>query len=252
MEVCEEYRALESEVDCRLRADGMDDDVFSNLWMARMRKIPDMNKKFRTLLHTCPEPTLPDGQVVDAYELDEVTEWIANQFACAFAKKIAMGERYTQEGMRPLRNTGYQMGSSLVEIVNQQALAHLSQLPTYHEDTLMTAGHLGNARALAYLGRIVRNITTAAMVMEPKDEDLIEPFILKIEPQPTRMRPEKRTPENVVEAVWTQPLEAANWAQPELRANVALRRALRDGEPSLTAEERLQRALDAAARYQGI
>lgn len=252
MEVCEEYIALESEVDCQLRADGMYDAAFSDLWMARMHKIPKMNEKFHTMLRKDPQPTLPDGLVVDAYELDEVTEWIANQFSCAFAKKIAMGERYAQEGVRPHRNTGYQMGSSLLEIVNQQALAHLSQLRTYNDDTLMTAGHLGNARALAYLGRIVRNITTAAMMMEPREEDLIEPFILKIEPQPTQMRTEKRTPANVVDAVWRQPLDAATWARPEVRASVAMGRAIRDGDPSLTAEERVKRALDAARQYQGI
>ncbi len=251
MEVCEEYIALESQVDERLAADGMNDSAFNDLWIARMRKIPDMNKEFHRLMRSDPPPTLPDGLGIDEEELRAVTAWIANQFSCAFAKKIAMGERYEQAGYRRHLNTGYQMGSSLVEIINQRALAKLSKIRTVDKETLMFSAPLGDERALPYLARIARNITSAGKVLNP-NENLIEQYILKIEPQPTNMRPEDRKPDSLVRAVGRQPLTAAHWASPSLQASIARIQALRGCNKALPFEEQWRMVEDAAARYQGI
>jgi hypothetical protein len=189
MRDCEEYQRLEHEVDLQLKAAGKHDAQFSALWCDRMYKIPAVNASVAKLLNQHKREFANAGFSLDDIFLRDDIDWCVNQLACAFAKKIAMGERYAADGVRGHKNQGYQMGSTLVEIANQRAQARLSRAVMADEDARLIP--LGNERGLKLLGLVIPYVLRAVTSeMEPREEDLIEPWITVIEPQPIRMQPQ--------------------------------------------------------------
>jgi hypothetical protein len=188
------------------------------------------------------------GFSLDDIFLRDDIDWCVNQLACAFAKKIAMGERYAADGVRGHKNQGYQMGSTLVEIANQRAQARLSRAVMADEDARLIP--LGNERGLKLLGLVIPYVLRAVTSeMEPREEDLIEPWITVIEPQPIRMQPQDRDPATVNQKIWEQPLKAACWATPALRGDIAHTRTVREAWSGESFEERWLAAEKARAKY---
>ncbi|MEJ0009928.1 MAG: hypothetical protein WDN72_05035 [Alphaproteobacteria bacterium] len=208
---------LEQAISERAHVERLIDPEGIALWRAKAAHIPDARHSFyRALAEQVMRSPAVDGVKWDQPAVRDLVEHIFQQYAYAFGKKLAMGERYEQlhPGVAPIKNAGYALGATQVDIITSDAMSWLSHLPV---TTANGYERMGDARAVPMLGAIVSSVVSAMTELKPQGDDLIDPYILRVEPQPRNLPVDQSTAEKLVDRIWKQPEAGAYWADENLR-----------------------------------
>lgn len=235
MDFCVEYYRIESAVKKAAEHLGLIDERYIELLRSKLIQRPEFDEQFRewfsNYMRDKPIDIEVDGRPVrlklDAVNLTQLIDHIRDQYFYAICQKLALGERFAEKnpGVSAHDNLGYDIGSSLVDVITHDAMSWLSKQYIFVGER---PRDIDDVLALKIMGRIIPAVLGAMMSTEKFAESpqwVEAQNIFVIDPQP-RLLPRGT---DLIPLIDKQPIEGAKaWVNKMIQRDEAAKSGTRD------------------------